>query len=139
MRISNILAIQLSSLFLSVLIPANAFPGYHIDSDKSAKQAVQQYAENNFQFDAVVYQAYLDKNLWRLAMVAHNYLGEKPRDPVTGSPSNLAFPKMYHPLRPSCCKAGLRRRSGIRKMRRRKCQTLSMPTLLMDTTYSTML
>lgn len=62
--------------------PVTAAPGYHINSDKSAKQAVQQYAGNNFQFGATVYQAYLDKNLWRLALAAHAYLQEKPGDPT---------------------------------------------------------
>ena len=70
------------TLTLLALGTANAVPGYHIDGDKSAKQAVQEYGENNFQFDAVCYQAALDKNLWRLALAAHDYLREKPKDPV---------------------------------------------------------
>ena len=61
---------------------ANAIPGYHIDSDKAARQAVQEYGENNFQFGAVCYQAALDKNLWRLALAAHDHLSAKPKDPM---------------------------------------------------------
>ena len=59
-----------------------AVPGYHIDDMASARQAVQQYGGNNFQFRAVVYQAYLDKNLWRLAIAAHDSLNQKSSDPV---------------------------------------------------------
>ena len=59
-----------------------ATPGYPINSDASARQAVQQFAENNFQFSAAVYQAALDKNLWRLALAAHAYLLERPKDPA---------------------------------------------------------
>lgn len=76
------LAVAALILVVSVIVPVNAAPGYHIDSDRSAKQAVQQYGENNFQFGAVVYQATLDKNLWRLTLAAHDYLQEKPKDPV---------------------------------------------------------
>lgn len=73
------LMILLTALFA---VLAWAVPGYHIADAPSAKQAVQQYAENNFQFRAVVYQAQLDKNLWRLALASHDYLHEKPKDPV---------------------------------------------------------
>ena len=69
-------------LLISALVPTSAAPGYHINSDKAVQQAIQQYGENNFQFDAVVYQAYLDKNMWRLTIAAHNFLREKPKDPV---------------------------------------------------------
>ncbi len=66
------------------LLTASAWatPGYHINSDSSAKRAVQQYAENNFEFGAVVYQSALDKNLWRLTLAAHAYLLQKPQDPA---------------------------------------------------------
>lgn len=82
MRATYFLTIVVLMLTLSSLGSANAVPGYHIDSDKTAKQAVQQYGENNFQFEAACYQAALDKNLWRLALVAHDYLREKPKDPA---------------------------------------------------------
>lgn len=59
-----------------------AIPGYHIGDMDSARQAVQQYGENNSQFGAVVYQAYLDNNLWRLAIASHDALSQKPSDPV---------------------------------------------------------
>ncbi len=82
MRTTSFLAAAILTLLLSALSRVNAVPGYHIDSDKAARQAVQQYGENNFQFNAACYQAALDKSLWRLAIAAHDYLQGKPKDPV---------------------------------------------------------
>jgi tetratricopeptide (TPR) repeat protein len=69
-------------LTAGLAVLAWAVPGYRIADASSAKQAVQQYGENNFQFRAVVYQARLDKKLWRLALASHDYLRERPKDPV---------------------------------------------------------
>lgn len=80
MKINKVI---LSVLMLGLMaIGSKATPGHRINSDASAKQAVQQYAENNFEFGAVVYQAALDKNLWRLTLAAHAYLQQKPTDPA---------------------------------------------------------
>lgn len=73
------LTLALLGLFTAVAL---AIPGYRINSDETANQAVQQYANNNFQFQAVVYQAALDKSLWRLTLAAHAYLQQKPKDPA---------------------------------------------------------
>jgi len=76
------LCVLVSAAVLALAALAWAVPGYHINDMATARQAVQQYGENNFQFGAVVYQAYLDKNLWRLAIAAHDSLGQKPGDPM---------------------------------------------------------
>lgn len=97
MRTFHCVTLTILSLLLTALAPVSAVPGYHINSDKAAKQAVQEYAENNFQFDAVVYQASLDKNLWRLAIASHDYLKEKPKDPVRECSFAQAYWKSQQP------------------------------------------
>ncbi len=100
MRIVRLLisiALVLLLFTAASVTPASAVPGYHINNDKTAKKAVQQYAENNFQFDAVVYQAYLDKNLWRLTLAAHAYLLEKPNDAARECSFAQAYWKAQQP------------------------------------------
>jgi tetratricopeptide (TPR) repeat protein len=97
MNTSHGIALTFLALTLTAFTPAGAAPGYHINTDASAKKAVQQYADNNFQFDAVVYQAYLDKNLWRLAIASHDYLKEKPKDPVRECSFAQAYWKSQQP------------------------------------------
>ncbi|GEM_PF-2004468 len=58
-----------------------AVPGYHISDDAAAERGVRQYADDGYKFSAVVYQALLDKNVWRLALASHRYLQQKPGDP----------------------------------------------------------
>lgn len=74
--------VLLVTLLLSLAVLAWAVPGYHVNDDASARKAVEQYGENNFQFRSVVYQAQLDKSLWRLTLAAHEYLLLKPTDPA---------------------------------------------------------
>jgi len=71
------------TLLLLVVVAglAWAIPGYKINDDASAGRAVRQSAGDSDRFGAVVYQALLDKNSWRLALVAHDYLQQKPGDP----------------------------------------------------------
>lgn len=59
---------------------ARAIPGFHIHDDASVEKAVREYADHSDQFRPCVYQAYLDKSLWRLALAAHAYLQQKPGD-----------------------------------------------------------
>ena len=57
----------------------DGMPGFKIVDDSSAKRAVALYADDSSKFEAVVYQARLDKNQWRLALFAHEYLAAKPK------------------------------------------------------------
>jgi len=81
MKNKRLYLLLLPAIF-AISVFAWAAPGYHVNDASSAKQAVQEYAENNYQFRSVVYQAYLDKNLWQLAIAAHDYLHQKPNDPA---------------------------------------------------------
>lgn len=58
-----------------------AIPGYHVDDNASTQKAVKQFADDSFKFRAVIYQAQLDHNAWRLALAAYDYLSKKPGDP----------------------------------------------------------
>ena len=60
---------------------AQAIPGYHIIDDVTANRAVHDFADDSFKFRAAVYQAQLDKNLWRLTLAAHKYLQQNPNRP----------------------------------------------------------
>ena len=80
----------------ALAVLAWAVPGYHIDDMASSQKAVQQYGENNFQFRSVVYQAYLDRNLWRLAIAAHEYLHRKPGDPIRECTFAQAYWRSQH-------------------------------------------
>jgi len=71
----------LCTAFFVAATVAWAIPGYRINNQVTAKKAVEQYAEDNFKFGAIVYQAELDKNVWQLALMAHQYLQQKPNDP----------------------------------------------------------
>ena len=58
-----------------------AIPGYHISGSAAAEKSVQQFAEDSLKFRAVVYQAQLDNNAWRLALASYKYLQLRPTDP----------------------------------------------------------
>ena len=60
---------------------AQAVSGYHIIDDVTANRAVHDFADDSFKFRAAVYQAQLDKNLWRLTLAADKYLKQKPDSP----------------------------------------------------------
>ena len=57
---------------------ATAVPGYHINSDTSARRAVAEYADTCDPFASCVYQAAVDKSTWRLVLASLAYLKEKP-------------------------------------------------------------
>jgi len=59
---------------------ASAIPGYHINDATSAARAVKEYGHNPANFEACIYQAELDKSLWRLMLAAHDALVAKPKD-----------------------------------------------------------
>lgn len=60
---------------------AQAIPGYHINDDASARRAAREFADDSFKFRACVYQAQLDKSLWRLTLAAYDYLQQKKKNP----------------------------------------------------------
>src|SRR5579871_334638 len=81
MNLTKLKILFMFVLFLTATRVAQAIPGYHINDDASAKRAVKEFAEDSYKFGACVYQAELDKNLWRLTLAAHDYLLKKPDSP----------------------------------------------------------
>ena len=78
--LSNIAIFVIPKLIL-LLGHIQGNPGYHIVDDTSAKKAVVELASDSSKFEAAVYQAKLDKNLWRLILAAYDYLELMPKNP----------------------------------------------------------
>ena len=97
-RATHLVAAFCCVVLMMAVRPAAAVPGYHITNDKSAQLAVQQYAGNNFLFNAVTYQAFLDRNLWRLTLAAHDALAKEPNNIALKCSFTMAYWQSQSPV-----------------------------------------